>query len=254
MTESKAFAATGLGAKLRLGWAIASIFVVESVVFGVAWLPAVLFWQWHYQWGLEPPWLRVMMLAMAAIPAYTVFAVTFMVLSALSMRGLGWRPPVRAELRVNAFEWPMLDWIRYTISLHMVRVLAGPFLRTTPIWTFYMRLNGAKLGRRVWVNSLDVTDHCQLEFGDDVVIGGGVHLSGHTVERGLLKTAPVRLARGVMIGVGANIEIGVEAGPECQIGALSAVPKFQTLDGYSTYAGIPARKISRDERPPEPGD
>ncbi len=244
MGSHEAETARRAGGMLRLTWAIASLFVVESLVFGLALLPAVLFWQWHYTWQLEPAWLRVMILAMAAIPAYAVFAVAFMALSAFSMRILGWRPPRRAELHIDAFEWPMLDWIRYTISFHMVRVLAGTFLRTTPIWVLYMRLNGAKLGRRVWVNSLDVTDHCLLEFGDDVVIGGGVHLSGHTVERGLLKTAPVRLARGVTIGVGANIEIGVEAGPECQIGALSAVTKFQKLDGHSTYAGIPARKIS----------
>lgn len=231
----------------RLTWSIATLFVVESLVFGLSILPAVLFWQWHYRWEFGSAWLRVTVLAMAAIPAYVVFAVALMVLSALSMRLMGWRPPRRAEMRVNDFEWPMLDWIRYTISLHLVRVLAGTFLRTTPIWTLYMRLNGAKLGRRVWVNSLDVTDHCLLEFGDDVVIGGGAHLSGHTVERGLFKTAPVRLARGVTVGVGANVEIGVEAGPECQIGALSAVPKFRKLDGHSSYAGIPARKIiSRD--------
>lgn len=245
-------AARRAGSTLRLVWAIAALFLVESVVFGLSLLPAVLFWQWHYSWDLGPAWFRVTILAMAAIPAYFVFAVAFMVLSALSMRIAGWRPPRRAELRIDAFEWPMLDWIRYTISFHMVRVLAGSFLRTTPIWVLYMRLNGATLGRRVWVNSLDVTDHCLLEFGDDVVIGGGVHLSGHTVERGLLKTAPVRLARGVTIGVGANVEIGVEAGPECHIGALSAVTKFQKLDGHSTYAGIPARKISsqRDDASP----
>ncbi len=243
MTDDGGDRGRGLWPTLRLVWAIASLFVVESIVFGLSLLPAVLFWQWHLTWRLEPAWFRVFVLAMAAIPAYLVFAVAFMVLSAFAMRIAGWRPPRRAEVRIDAFEWPMLDWIRYTISFHMVRVFAGPFLRTTPLWVFYMRLNGATLGRRVWVNSLDVTDHCMLEFGDDVVIGGGVHLSGHTVERGLLKTAPVVLARGVTIGVGANIEIGVEAGPECHIGALSAVPKFQKLDGHSTYVGIPARKM-----------
>ncbi len=251
--------AKGVVRILRLAWSIASLFVVESLVFGVSLLPAVLFWQWHLTWQLEPPWFRVFVLSMAAIPAYLVFAVAFMMLSALAMRIAGWRPPRRAEVRIDAFEWPMLDWIRYTISFHMVRVFSGSFLRTTPLWVLYMRLNGARLGRRVWVNSLDVTDHCMLEFGDDVVIGGGVHLSGHTVERGLFKTAPVVLGRGVTIGVGANIEIGVEAGPECQIGALSAVPKFQRLEGHSTYVGIPARKIetradaaSAESRRPEP--
>jgi hypothetical protein len=38
----------------------------------------------------------------------------------------------------------MLDWIRYTISLYRVPVPAGTFLRTAPIWTFSMRLTGAK--------------------------------------------------------------------------------------------------------------
>ncbi len=234
--------------RIRVAWCVASLFVVESIVFGLSILPAAFFWRWHTSWDLTPPALEVVVLAMAAIPAYVVFAVFFMGLSALAMRLFGWRPPPGMEVPIATFPWPLLDWIRYTVSFHLVRILVGTFLRTTPLWVFYMRLNGAKLGRRVWINSLDVTDHCLLEFGDDVVIGGGVHLSGHTVERGLWKTAPVRLARGVTVGVGANVEIGVEAGPECQIGALSAVTKFQQLDGHSSYAGIPARKISRDRQ------
>ena len=86
---------------------------------------------------------------------------------------------------------------------------------------------------------------CLLEFGDDVVIGAGVHLSGHTVERGELRTAAVRLGNGVTVGVRANVEIRVEAGPGCQIGALSAVPKFARLAGHTAYVGIPARPLVR---------
>jgi len=40
------------------------------------------------------------------------------------------------------------------------------------------------IGRGVHINSLAVNDHNLLEFGDRVVVGGGVHLSGHTVEDG----------------------------------------------------------------------
>lgn len=241
-------------AALRYGWTVLSIFAVESLVFGLAVLPAVLFWRWHSAWQLEPESLRILILGMAAIPTYVLFSLLFMTLSALAMRFLGWRPPANAHLSIVDLEWPFLDWVRYAISLHLVRIFVGTFFRTTPIWVLYMRLNGAKLGRRVWVNSLDVTDHCLLEFGDDVVIGGGVHLSGHTVERGHLKTAPVRLSKGVTVGVGANVEIGVEAGPGCQIGALSAVPKFMQLDGKSTYVGIPARKLHPGSNPGEETD
>jgi acetyltransferase-like isoleucine patch superfamily enzyme len=107
----------------------------------------------------------------------------------------------------------------------------------------YMRLNGARLGHRVFVNSLGVMDHNLLEFGNDVVIGSDVHLSGHTVERGIVKTAKVRLGDRVTVGASSIVEIGVEAGTGCQIGALSFVPKFLTLEAEQTYAGIPVRRV-----------
>jgi acetyltransferase-like isoleucine patch superfamily enzyme len=112
-----------------------------------------------------------------------------------------------------------------------------------------MRLNGARLGRGVFVNSLAVTDHNLLEFGENTVIGGGVHLSGHTVENGIVKTASVRLGRDVTVGVGAVVEIGVEAGAGCQIGALALVPKFSKLEAGGVYVGIPVRRI--DQLTPE---
>jgi UDP-3-O-[3-hydroxymyristoyl] glucosamine N-acyltransferase len=64
-----------------------------------------------------------------------------------------------------------------------------------------------------------------------VVIGGGVHLSGHTVEDGVVKTAGVRLGSNVTIGLGSVIEIGVEIGSNSQVGALSFVPKYAKLKG-----------------------
>jgi len=213
---------------LRLAWAVFSVFVVVSLCFGAAALPAVWFLEWHLAWNLEPRWIRIWILAMAFLPSYAIFALVFMATSALCMRLLGWRPHADLEMQIEDFDWPLLDWGRYTISMHFVRVFAGTFFRTTPVWTWYMRLNGAKLGSGVFINSLDVTDHCLLDFGDHVVVGAGVHLSGHTVERGVVKTARVTLGNRVTIGVGANIEIGVRAGDR----AADAI-----------YVGIPAKRL-----------
>jgi acetyltransferase-like isoleucine patch superfamily enzyme len=168
-----------------------------------------------------------------------------MVTSALATRLVGWRTPANAEMPIREWGWPLLNWVRYSISTHAVNLFAGPVFRTSPVWTFYMRLNGAHLGRGVFVNSLEVTDHNLLEFGDNTVIGGGVHLSGHTVEHGIVKTAPVRLARDVTVGVGAVVEIGVEAGDGCQIGALALVPKFSKLEAGGVYVGIPVRRVDQ---------
>jgi acetyltransferase-like isoleucine patch superfamily enzyme len=129
------------------------------------------------------------------------------------------------------------------VATHVVRFFAGALFRGSPVWTAYLRLAGARLGRRVYVNSLAVTDYNLLEFGDDVVVGDDAHLSGHTVEGGLVKTAPLRLGSRVTIGLGTVLEIGVEAGDGCQVGALSFVPKHSSLEADALYAGIPARRI-----------
>jgi acetyltransferase-like isoleucine patch superfamily enzyme len=70
-----------------------------------------------------------------------------------------------------------------------------------------------------------------------------VHLSGHTVEGGIVKTARVVLGHGVTVGLGSIIGIGVQAGDRCQIGALSVVPKHTRLEPDAVYAGVPARRI-----------
>lgn len=232
-------------AVLRVAWTLGTSFVVECLVFGLAVVPAAAFWTPFFTRAYPSTVVRTAVVAMAFVPTYLIFAFFLMVLSAFAMRLLGWRTPPNAHLVIERLEWPLLDWVRYIISIHLVRLFAGSLLRATPAWTFYLRLNGARLGRGVYVNSLAVSDHNLLEFDDHVVIGDGVHLSGHTVERAVVKTAPVRLGRGVTIGIGSVVGIGVEAGPGAQVGALSLVPKFSRLEAGATYVGAPVRKIDK---------
>ncbi len=234
---------------LRFAWTSASCFVVVSVLVGLSALPAVVFYRWHLGLDFSPEFLRLFLLAAALLPAYILFALLYMTLSAETTRLLGWRPPRRAELRIEDLPSELLDWARYAIMSHFVHVIAGIVFRSTPIWVWYMRRNGATIGRHVWINSLQVGDDCLLEFGDGVVIGAGVHLSGHTVERGRVLLAPIVLGPGTTVGVGAHVGIGVETGEGTQIGAMSVVPKYAKLESHTTYVGIPARPLHRGEEP-----
>jgi acetyltransferase-like isoleucine patch superfamily enzyme len=235
----------------RVAWTVVSIFSVETLVFGLSGLPAFLFWTWALSWA-TPPWplVRPVILAMSLVPAYLSFAITLIVLSAGTTRLFGWRTAKDGAWRLADLEWPLLDWSRYMISTHVVRVLVGTFFRSSPLWTWYMKLNGADIGRAVYINSLSISDHNMLEFGDGVVIGENVHLSGHTVESGVVKTGRVRLGGGVTVGLGSMVGIGVEAGERCQIGALSVVPKNTRLEAGAIYAGVPARRIEKSSPSP----
>jgi acetyltransferase-like isoleucine patch superfamily enzyme len=227
----------------RVGCTVVSIVVVQAAVCGIAALPVVVFWL--TAWMPSNLLVRAALFSVLLVPSYLAFAVCLMAVSAAANRVTGARTPPDATMPIAEMGWPLMRWARYMVASHVVRVVAGGIFCGSPIWTAYLRLNGAKVGRRVYVNSPFVSDHNLLEFGDDVVIGSDVHLSGHTVEAGVVKTARVRLGRDVTIGLGAVIDIGVTVGDGTQIGALSFVRKHTVLEPGSVYAGIPVRRIER---------
>lgn len=238
----------------RVAWAAVSLLLVETIVFGLAVTAGVLVMYWGSSWVPGPAWLRLVVRSMTVAPAYVTFALTLMVLSAAATRVLGWRTPADAEMKITDLDWPLLRWARYVASTHVVRLCAGALFRGTPVWTVYHRLNGARMGRGVYVNSLAVVDDNQLDFGDHVVIGHGVHLSGHTVEHGVVKTGAVRLRPNVTIGVGSVVGIGVEVGAGTLVGALSVVPKHRRLEGGACYGGVPVRRLDVATEAPSPPD
>lgn len=135
-----------------------------------------------------------------------------MLYSALITKALKWPTPANVQAPLREFSWPVLNWGRYLMTIHVVRIFAGPAFRSTTIWNWYMRLNGAPIGRNVWVNNLALMDHNRLDFAAGVVIGSDAHVSGHTIEHGIVKTAPVRLGPNTLIGIGSVTGIGSSAG------------------------------------------
>ncbi len=228
---------------LRAGSAIALIAVIEAVVLGASALPAVVAWIWLIEQTESSDLIRAVVLGGALMPSYVLFALCLMGVSAAATRLTGARTPQAAELRIADMKWPLLNWARYMTAIRIVRIFAGTLFCGSPIWTTYLRLNGARIGRRVYINTLFISDHNLLDIGDDVVIGAEVHLSGHTVEGGVVRTGTVRLHRNVTIGLHSVVDIDVEAGPGTQIGAMSLVPKHTRLEPGGVYAGVPVKRI-----------
>lgn len=231
-------------ARWRVAWTIVTLVAVESLVCSLSALPIVFLWSWLIPLTTASNLvIRVVIVSAALVPSYIIFALCLMVVSPLVIRLVGWRTPDNAEMRISDLEWPLLIWVRYLAAIHLARVLGGTLFRGSPIWTAHLRLHGARLGPGVYVNSLSVSDYNLLDFGERVVIGASAHVAGHTVEGGVVKTASVRLGRNVTIGLGSVIDIGVEVGPDSQVGALSFVPKHVKLAAGAIYAGVPVSRI-----------
>jgi hypothetical protein len=239
-------------ARVRFLWAVFSYLVVQSLLLGVAALPAALALHGIASALPDATWARATALAVGLLPIYLLFALTLMVATALAVRLLGWRTPPGAAMPIAEYGWPVLGWARRGMCTHAVRLLVGTPFRGTPLWGLFVRMNGARVGRGVWINSTSIIDHDLLAFGDGSVIGHDVHLSGHTVEDGCVKTGIVRVGRNVTVGVGSVIGIDVEIGDRCRVGALSLVPKHTRLEAGRTYAGIPVRELPPAARNPTP--
>jgi acetyltransferase-like isoleucine patch superfamily enzyme len=227
----------------RIAWTLTSLVAVQICVCGIAALPSVLIWSTLGSVAGTDSFVRLLAFSAAAVPLYVLFALCLIVTMPLVMRIVGWHTPRDAAMRIADLDWNLLGWARYAASIHVVRLLAGTLFRGTPIWTAHLRLAGARLGKRVYVNTLAVSDYNLLEFGDDVVIGDAAHVSGHTVEAGIVKTARVRLGRNVTIGLCSVIEIGVDIGADAQVGAMSFVPKYTRLPGGVVYVGAPVMPV-----------
>ena len=230
---------------MRIGVTAVGIVLVQTFVCGVAIAPSVLLWNVVVGSAPASSTARLLKAAFLVVPSYVLFALCLMPVSAFMTRATGGRTRPDAEWRIADFPWPLMQWAHYMTATHLVRLIAGTLFRGSPLWTAYLRANGARIGRRVFVNTLSIADHNLLELGDDVVIGADVHISGHTVENGIVRTARVRVGPNVTIGVGSIIDIDVTIGPRCQVGALTFVPKHCTLESDATYVGIPAHRITR---------
>jgi len=119
----------------RIVFTSVAIVTTQTVICGVAMFPAVVLWRGGM--GSAPPdsMLQVIVASTLLVPAYIVFALCLMPVSAIVMRVVGARTPPRAELRISDMSWPLMNWVQYMSAAHIVRLVSGTMFRGSPLWT-----------------------------------------------------------------------------------------------------------------------
>ncbi len=238
MVKPGVMARTALGGSLLL--------VSQSALFGLAVLPALLFWQFTLarsrNFGVLEPYGRYVIVATSLIPAYILFAVFLMFLSAGWNRLMRWRTDP-GEHVLHDYSWTVIRWGSYNASISVVRIFCGEAMRATPLWTYYLKANGAKIGKGVYVNTARLNDHNLLVLEDKSVVGGDAKLVAHLVENGMVKAQAVRVGKRAVIGINTVIGPGVEIGDGSAVGAMSFVPKGTKIPAHEVWGGVPAKPI-----------
>lgn len=134
--------------------------------------------------------------------------------------------------------YPLWGW--YYLRFWLVRrleVLALPgLLAGTPLLSQYLRLLGARVGKRCTID----TAHCAipdlLSIGDDSSIGSETTLLGYRVEDGFLRIGSVQIGNRCFVGTHSVLGLDVRMGDDSRLDDLSLL-----LDGRAISRGQSAR-------------
>ncbi len=219
------------------------LFAEVALALGLAAWPGAALWL-AVEARVDPgaPW-RLPALCVAGAAAYFVAGLTLLlVVPALRWLTLATGTPVGRFPFLSPGAW---RWASYNALTLLVRFTFIHWVRVTPFLPAYHRLMGARIGRRVQINTAVMADQNLITIGDDSVIGGDVTLVAHAAERGRLVTAPVTIGRRVTVGIMAVILPGCTIGDGAVIAAGAVLSKHARVGPGEVWAGVPARRVGR---------
>jgi non-ribosomal peptide synthetase-like protein len=148
--------------------------------------------------------------------------------------------------------WSQFVWKTETYSavLHdfagtlLVQDIAG-----TPFLNAFMRLLGAKIGKRCFVNTRDFTETDLIHIGDDVAINSNAALQAHLFEDRVIKVGPIHIGDRSSVGVYSVVLCESELKSDVAVGHLSLVMKGETIPAGTTWVGSPAQAVPDADAP-----
>jgi non-ribosomal peptide synthetase-like protein len=219
------------------------LFAEVIAICGAALAPAIALVGWASARLPASGAARALGLGVAAAAGYFVFGLSLLVLLPIAR----WLTLARGTPvgRFPYFSFGAWRWASFNALTLILRFTFVNWIRVTPLLPLYHRLMGARIGRRVQINTGIVADQNLIEIGDDTVIGGDVTLICHSAERGRLVTAPVRIGSRVTIGLMAVVFPGCVIGDDAIVAAGSVLPKGSRVGPGEVWAGVPARRMGQ---------
>jgi non-ribosomal peptide synthetase-like protein len=142
-----------------------------------------------------------------------------------------------------------LDYVRFWLVKTLVQGNPLAAFAGSPVYPWYLRALGARIGRRTLILSGTVpvcTD--LLSIGDDAVIRAESSFTGYRAVAGVIRTGPVSIGRDALVGEHTVLDIGTRVGDGSQLGHTSALYESQAVPDGQRWHGSPAQPTDVDYR------
>jgi non-ribosomal peptide synthetase-like protein len=140
--------------------------------------------------------------------------------------------------------WTFAVWKSEAITT-TYESLAVPFLLDYLTGTFWLplclRLLGSKIGKRVCLNTTDITEFDMVTIGDDTILNDDSGPQTHLFEDRVMKIGNVAIGRRCSIGSRTIILYNTVVEDDATILPLSLIMKGETISGNKNWAGSPVK-------------
>ena len=161
--------------------------------------------------------------------------------------GLKWLIMGRYRPRVEP-QWSHFVW-RTELTTALYENVAVPWLfhwlAGTPFMGPGLRLFGARVGRRSYMETTFLTEFDLVRVGADTAVSGQAALQTHLFEDRVMKMSTVTVGAGCSVGTRTVILYDSEMLPDTELEALSLVMKGETLPEGTRWRGIPGSIVEQ---------
>jgi non-ribosomal peptide synthetase-like protein len=118
----------------------------------------------------------------------------------------------------------------------MVDALIG-----TPFLCWYLRALGARIGKRVYLETTDFSEFDLVRIGDGAALNADCTIQTHLFEDRVMKMSKLEIGASCSVGANSLILYDTRMEPGSSLGPLSLLMKGEVLPTNTAWAGIPAR-------------
>lgn len=149
--------------------------------------------------------------------------------------------------RYKEGQHPMWTWKvwRSEAMTTTYEALAVPFfleyLKGTAWLPVMLRLLGIQIGKRVWMNTTDITEYDMVSIGDDTALNDDCGPQTHLFEDRVMKIGSVKIGSRSSVGARSIVLYDSVISDDVNIAPLSLVMKGESLPGNTEWIGSPVR-------------
>ena len=207
--------------------------MVGLIALGAALFDIGLRWIWPVTDPVQ------MLLRISAFSTATLLAFILLPMLAKWLLIGRWKPQ---EIRLWSLGYLRLWAVKTLIRTNPWAMFAG-----SPLYLWYLRAMGAKIGKGVTIFSTTVpvcTD--MLRIGAHTVIRSGASFSGYHADGNVIRTGPITIGADAVVAEGAVLTAGTSIGDGAQLGHASSLHGGQSIPAGESWHGSPARPTDTD--------